>query len=58
MRGEGVQAVRVGLREVFRGRSYRWVEAWAVVCNGRAWQPWMSRGEAVRLARLVRSEKA
>jgi len=55
----------MGLRERWsweQGHRYRrrlrirWVPAWTVVVDGRAWQPWTGKREAQCTARELRSE--
>lgn len=52
----GVEVRRMGIIE--RGKHYRHVDGWAVVVDGRAWQPWMPKKEALALAKKVASDRA
>lgn len=51
----GIEVRRMGSIE--RGANYRMVDGWAVVVDGRPWQPWMIKSEAMKLAKKVAAER-
>ena len=51
-----IEIKRVGQMEVGAGKkrpAYRWVDAYAIVVNGRERQPWMTKSAAQREMRAL-----